>query len=58
MTHPLNAYSCENCGHTEFSSVGNPLYGFEDGLLNMTVCADCLKELEEEKEQPEKENEE
>jgi hypothetical protein len=54
MEHYSSAYSCENCGHTEFSSVGNPLYGFEDKLINMNVCKDCLEELEDEIKEREK----
>lgn len=54
MTHSIDTYYCDKCGCADYSSVGNPLYGFEDKLLNMSVCADCLKELEEAKEERER----
>lgn len=54
MTHYSEVYYCDKCGCREWSSVGNPLYGFEDKLINMNVCKDCLKELEDEKQEREK----
>ena len=54
MTYASETYYCEKCGCAEYSRAGNPLYGFEDKLLNMSVCADCLAELEEEKQERER----
>lgn len=47
-------YYCEKCGHRESSSVGNPLYSFGVGRKQVLVCKDCLKELEEEEKEREK----
>lgn len=50
----LSVYYCEKCNKPDRSSVGDPRYSFERGLIHLLVCEDCLKELEQE----EKENEE
>jgi len=51
-------YFCEECGHRDSSSVGDPRYSFGVGRKEVLVCKICYDVMSAGLSVPEKENEE
>lgn len=49
MTHS-ELYECDGCSYTEWSNTGNPFKGFDRLTYTLMLCADCLKQYTEERE--------